>query len=142
MLMEDSAIVGRRKIFPHQSCIQCRIRCKTLPLSALNGYISVLQSVSHREHGICDIEQKITSPQNPRFVVHDSRGFEPGAVDHLNLVKTFLQEREKAELKDQVHAVWQVSSVGYGYLLRSVSGFVSKFRLPEDAYSRKVMKSL
>ena len=94
------------------------------------------------EHGICDIQQKITSPQNMCFVVHDSRGFEPGAVDHLNLVKTFLQECEKAELKDQVHAIWQVSSVGYRYLLKSVSGFVSKFCLPEDAYSRKVMKSL
>ena len=74
MLMEDSAIVGRRKIVPHQSCIQCRIWCKILLASALNCYISVLQSVSHREHGICDIEQEITSPQNPRFVVHDSRG--------------------------------------------------------------------
>lgn len=35
-----------------------------------------------------------------------SQGFEPGAVDNLNLVKTFLQKRENGELKDQVHAVW------------------------------------
>jgi len=49
---------------------------------------------------------EITSPQNPRFVVHDSQGFEPGAVDNLNVVKTFLRERENAELKDQIHAIW------------------------------------
>lgn len=75
--------------------------------SLINHVFSVeYDTVSHREHGICDINKEIMSPQNPRFVVHDSQGFEPGAVDNLNLVKTFLQNRENGELKDQVHAVW------------------------------------
>lgn len=65
--------------------------------------------MSHRDHGICDIHTEITSSQNPRFVVHDSQGFEPGAVDNLNIVKSFLEQRASAPLKDRIHAVWQVS---------------------------------
>ncbi|KIM80053.1 hypothetical protein PILCRDRAFT_48102, partial [Piloderma croceum F 1598] len=32
-----------------------------------------IATVSHKEHGVCDIRQQIISPQNPRFVLHDSQ---------------------------------------------------------------------
>ncbi|KAF8221392.1 hypothetical protein L208DRAFT_693712 [Tricholoma matsutake] len=92
--------------------------------SLINHIFSVeYDTVSHREHGICDISKEIMSPQNPCFVVHDSQGFEPGVVDNLNLVKTFPQQRDNGELNDQVHAIWlciQVPFAGGRVLERKV----------------------
>ncbi|TFK35636.1 hypothetical protein BDQ12DRAFT_737515 [Crucibulum laeve] len=63
--------------------------------------------VAHQEHGICDINTEIISQQNPRFVLHDSQGFEPGEVTNLEKVKNFIQSRGmNTALKDRVHAVW------------------------------------
>jgi hypothetical protein len=70
---------------------------------------SLGQTESHYIRGECDIEKEITSHHNPRFVLHDSKGFEPGESGNLNKVKSFLQARgEGVELKDRVHAVWCV----------------------------------
>jgi len=64
--------------------------------------LDYVQSVSERERGICDINEEITSPQNSRFVVHDSQGFEHGEVSNLETVKKFLGERgQDAVLKDR-----------------------------------------
>jgi hypothetical protein len=69
--------------------------------------LGMKQTISHQEHGVCDINDEITSPQNPLFVVHDSQGFEHGEDTNLKKVETFLQKRgDNAELKDRVHAVW------------------------------------
>jgi len=65
------------------------------------------QTVSHKEHGVCDIKQEIISPQNPRFVLHDSQGFEPSEIANLDKVKNFIQSRGAGvDLKDQIHAIW------------------------------------
>ena len=63
--------------------------------------------MSHEAHGICDINTEIISPENSRFVLHDSMGFEPGETKNLDSVKNFLQSRgDGVDLKDRVHAVW------------------------------------
>jgi len=48
------------------------------------------------------------SPQNPRFVLHDSQGFEPGETHNLEKVKAFIHSRtgESVDLKEKIHAIW------------------------------------
>ncbi|KAF8797604.1 hypothetical protein BYT27DRAFT_7228955 [Phlegmacium glaucopus] len=64
--------------------------------------------ISHGAVGECDINQELFSDvENKRFVLHDSKGFEPGDEDNFATVVKFLNERkEKPDIKDQVHAVW------------------------------------
>ena len=65
--------------------------------------------MSHAETGagVCDITTQIYSPGNPRFVLHDSQGFEPGESANLVKVKDFIQSHSKGvPLKDRVHVVW------------------------------------
>jgi hypothetical protein len=43
----------------------------------------------------------------PDFRFHDSRGFEAGGIDELNMVKAFITKRaQTTRLKDQLHAIW------------------------------------
>ncbi|KDQ15775.1 hypothetical protein BOTBODRAFT_31259 [Botryobasidium botryosum FD-172 SS1] len=54
-----------------------------------------------------NIEYSLRFPTSPGFVFHDSRGFESGAVEELELVREFI--RKKATLgsvKNQLHAIW------------------------------------
>ena len=48
----------------------------------------------------------MTFPRS-NFIFHDSEGFEAGAVEELEKVKKFVDEKsKKAELGDQLHAIW------------------------------------
>ncbi|KAJ7124156.1 hypothetical protein C8R44DRAFT_734678 [Mycena epipterygia] len=76
-----------------------------------------VKSVSTDRHGECNIYTEIHSPQNSRFVLHNSRGFEPSNVKNLQDVKRFISERSGADiaLKERLHAIWlciQVPRVG------------------------------
>jgi len=43
----------------------------------------------------------------PGFHFHDSRGFEAGGIEELEIVKAFITERAQTRnLKDQLHAIW------------------------------------
>jgi len=60
-----------------------------------------------REAGVSDIDEEITSPQNPRLILHDSQGFSHGSADNFNIVKNFIKTRgEMTNLKDRLHAIW------------------------------------
>jgi len=62
--------------------------------------------------GISDIEKELSSPGNGRFVVHDSQGFEPGEVDNLKTVQSFIEKRAREpHIKDQLHAIWHCIQV-------------------------------
>ncbi|KAJ7698490.1 hypothetical protein B0H14DRAFT_3036783 [Mycena olivaceomarginata] len=67
-----------------------------------------VKSVSTDQRGKCNIYTEIHSPQNSRFILHDSMGFEPGNVKNLQNVKNFISERSGANipLKERVHAIW------------------------------------
>jgi len=63
-----------------------------------------LPSVERGEH---DIELQLIFPSNPRFVFHDSCGFESGATEELEAVRNFISQRaSKGSLKEQLHAIW------------------------------------
>ncbi|KAJ7921534.1 hypothetical protein B0H13DRAFT_1984965 [Mycena leptocephala] len=64
--------------------------------------------VSHFIPGEADISHEITSESNPRFVLHDSKGFEPAKMETFNVVRNFILKKceENLELKDRLHAVW------------------------------------
>jgi hypothetical protein len=60
-----------------------------------------------RKAGVSNIEKEITSPQNPRLILHDSQGFSHGSGDNFNIVKNFIATRsQETNLKDRLHAIW------------------------------------
>ncbi|PPQ73875.1 hypothetical protein CVT26_011738 [Gymnopilus dilepis] len=56
--------------------------------------------------GRADITYAYTSDKNPRFVLHDSRGFESGSIDNWVTVKNFLCEQNAKDLSERVHVIW------------------------------------
>ncbi|KAJ8591658.1 hypothetical protein M405DRAFT_788563 [Rhizopogon salebrosus TDB-379] len=62
---------------------------------------------SNLARGEVNIDTEFVSSQNNRFVLHDSKGFEPGEEDNVNIVQQFFKRRgEMPDLKDRLHAVW------------------------------------
>ncbi|KAG2052519.1 hypothetical protein BDR06DRAFT_957500 [Suillus hirtellus] len=63
-------------------------------------------SVAHDKSGEASIDDEFVSSQNDRFVLHDSKGFEPGEQDNLKIVRDFIGRRSAMpDLKDQLHVV-------------------------------------
>ena len=62
--------------------------------------------IAHDRAGRADITFPYTSDENPRFILHDSQGFEPANTANWETVKGFLRTSVTAELKDRVHAIW------------------------------------
>ncbi|KIO03056.1 hypothetical protein M404DRAFT_631748 [Pisolithus tinctorius Marx 270] len=63
--------------------------------------------VADNRPGKAVIEEELISPQNDRFILHDSRGFEPAEGSNYDTVKSFIETRKKMpHIKDQLHAVW------------------------------------
>ncbi|KIJ25857.1 hypothetical protein M422DRAFT_273141 [Sphaerobolus stellatus SS14] len=61
-------------------------------------------SVSHLGSGQAEIEKELTSEQNRRLIFHDSRGFEPGEVDTVQIAQAFNQRKRNAlHIKDRLH---------------------------------------
>ncbi|KAG2345526.1 hypothetical protein BDR05DRAFT_960448, partial [Suillus weaverae] len=64
--------------------------------------------IGKRSYSYCEasIDHELISPQNDRFVLHDSKGFEPGSEDNLKIVRDFTDcRRTMPYWKDQLHAV-------------------------------------
>ncbi|KAJ7243858.1 hypothetical protein B0H12DRAFT_1130266 [Mycena haematopus] len=64
--------------------------------------------VSNYKPGKADIYTEFTSAANPRFVLHDSKGFEPVDASTFDVVRNFIIEKSNKSLKlqDRLHAVW------------------------------------
>ncbi|KIK17669.1 hypothetical protein PISMIDRAFT_685004 [Pisolithus microcarpus 441] len=61
-------------------------------------------SLTRGEH---NIEDELVFRSNPRFVFHDSRGFEAGSEQEFNLMKKFVMDRAKtSKLDERIHAIW------------------------------------
>ncbi|KAG8911616.1 hypothetical protein FRC02_006494, partial [Tulasnella sp. 418] len=57
--------------------------------------------------GMHDIENEIHYRRNPRFVFHDSRGFEAGSTEEIDKVRSFIKQRAaENELKYKLHVIW------------------------------------
>ncbi|KAG2145436.1 uncharacterized protein EDB93DRAFT_1251306 [Suillus bovinus] len=56
--------------------------------------------------GAADIEEGLESLRNKRFVLHDSKGFEPGDEKNLETVRNFIVHRKGMSPEHQLHAIW------------------------------------
>ncbi|KAG5652781.1 hypothetical protein H0H81_003661 [Sphagnurus paluster] len=76
--------------------------------SLINKAFGLTQAkVSKNSRGEADINKELWSPENSRFVLHDSLGFEGGETENLNIVRNFISERQAmSETKDKLHAIW------------------------------------
>jgi len=92
-------------------------------------------TVSHDKPGEVSIERGLVSPQNNKFVLHDSKGFEPGEEDNLKIVQDFINRRRaETDLKDQLHAVWlcfEIPCTGGRLLETGVEQFLTSKRKGE-----------
>ncbi|KDQ18437.1 hypothetical protein BOTBODRAFT_511857 [Botryobasidium botryosum FD-172 SS1] len=69
------------------------------------GSSAILSPSSMR--GLHDINYSLIFPSNHGYVFHDSRGFESGATDELELVRNFIQTRAASnDIDEQLHAIW------------------------------------
>ncbi|KAG1721989.1 uncharacterized protein EDB91DRAFT_1088288 [Suillus paluster] len=78
--------------------------------------------VSGHSRGVADINREFVAPQNRRFVLHDSEGFEAGDTGSFAAAKEFIGcRRNMPALKDKIHAVWLCLSIPHsdGRLLES-----------------------
>ncbi|KAG2053118.1 hypothetical protein BDR06DRAFT_1009001 [Suillus hirtellus] len=66
----------------------------------------VNEHIAEYDSGEADINQEFTAPENERFVVHDSRGFEAGDSENFAIAKDFIKRRRNMPLQDKIHAVW------------------------------------
>jgi len=64
--------------------------------------------IAHRRAGNANIDYEYTSPDNPRFILHDSQGFEAGSTNHWETVEKFLRHKNSPNtpLNERVHAIW------------------------------------
>ncbi|KAH9062165.1 hypothetical protein EDB87DRAFT_1682171 [Lactarius vividus] len=58
--------------------------------------------------GKADIQQEFVSAENPFFVLHDSKGFEPGDLVNFETVCEFIQQRSRRDLplSERIHGLW------------------------------------
>ncbi|KAG1869346.1 hypothetical protein DFJ58DRAFT_723192 [Suillus subalutaceus] len=76
--------------------------------SLINHAFGVEKTItSHDRPGQASIDHEFISPQNDRFVLHDSKGFEPGEQNNLKIVREFIDHRRNMSAPEhQLHAVW------------------------------------
>ncbi|KAG2041349.1 hypothetical protein BDR03DRAFT_946299 [Suillus americanus] len=89
--------------------------------------------VSEHSRGKADIDKEFIAPENERFVLHDSQGFEAGDRSIFAIAKDFIDRRRKMpRLQDKIHAVWLCLSIPHadGRLLES--GVVEFLKLRKE----------
>ena len=63
--------------------------------------------MADNEVGYADINHEIFSQDNPHFVLHDSKGFEIGDDENVEIVKSFVLGRNGREsVGENLHAIW------------------------------------
>ena len=64
--------------------------------------------VSDGKPGEANIEDGFTSPENDFFVLHDSKGFEPGNLQTFETVCRFIEGRSNESVlpEKRLHAIW------------------------------------
>ncbi|GJJ08029.1 hypothetical protein Clacol_002236 [Clathrus columnatus] len=63
--------------------------------------------IAHDRAGRANIEHGFTSSTNPRFILHDSQGYEPGNLNQWGVAEAFIKARAKHEHpQERVHAIW------------------------------------
>jgi len=93
-----------------------------------------LTKVSHDRPGEADINTEIHHSSNDRFILHDSKGFEPGEGANLNIVKRFIEERTQSEMSPdaRLHVIWICISVVVANNRASETGVEEIFQLAQE----------
>jgi hypothetical protein len=78
-----------------------------LALADIHPSLTMQIDVAHDRAGDADIEREYFSPKNPRFILHDSKGFEAGSKINWDTVERFLRRSQAySELSRRIHAIW------------------------------------
>ncbi|KAI6151552.1 hypothetical protein BKA82DRAFT_162692, partial [Pisolithus tinctorius] len=72
------------------------------------GFVgTIMQHVDCVQRGYHDIEDELVFRNNPRFVFHDSCGFEAGSKQQFDVMKKFVMDRARTpKLNQRIHAIW------------------------------------
>ena len=82
------------------------------------------------QRGIHDINRPFAFKSNPRFIFHDSPGFETGDEKQLQEVLSFMEEKAKStDVDNQLHAIWSVLLSQRTYWLLMINSAVKGFVL-------------
>jgi len=66
-----------------------------------------MNGTNYVQRGLHNIEDELIFQSNQGFIFHDSRGFETGSVNELNLMKDFVADRAATmELGKRIHVIW------------------------------------
>jgi hypothetical protein len=61
------------------------------------------------QRGIHNIDDELVFTNDKGYIFHDSRGFEAGGKEELNIVQDFVRRRSGEKLlEDRLHAIWFV----------------------------------
>lgn len=67
---------------------------------------SSLFTLREKQRGEHNIDNELIFKSNPKFIFHDSRGFESGSVNETETVKAFIERRAASEtLSEQIHVI-------------------------------------
>jgi hypothetical protein len=63
------------------------------------------------QRGYHDINDELIFTNHDGYIFHDSRGFEAGSEDELEIVQEFVKSKSRQNrLRDRLHAIWFVFS--------------------------------
>ncbi|KAL4064417.1 hypothetical protein J3A83DRAFT_602665 [Scleroderma citrinum] len=101
-------VIGRAN--SGKTTILQRIRDSTECLEIFNAKGDKLNPVTVQEslESKClDIEGELVFQSNPGLIFHDSRGFEAGLEQEVNVVRNFIADRAvTTNLENRIHAIW------------------------------------
>ena len=61
------------------------------------------------QRGEHDIDDELTFTNHDGYIFHDSRGFESGSEDELEIVQRFITSKSRQkQLRNRLHAIWFV----------------------------------
>ncbi|KAI0422110.1 hypothetical protein F5X98DRAFT_326877 [Xylaria grammica] len=68
---------------------------------------SIVTEESSADHGIHDVDEGFEMDTLPGLIVHDSRGFQSGATEEIELLEKFVKKRATAaKPEDRLDAIW------------------------------------
>ncbi|KAJ3569337.1 hypothetical protein NPX13_g6121 [Xylaria arbuscula] len=68
---------------------------------------SIVTTESSNDHGIHDVDEGFEMDTLPGLIVHDSRGFQSGATEEIELLEKFVKKRAAAaKPEDRLDAIW------------------------------------
>ncbi|KAI0398217.1 hypothetical protein F5Y17DRAFT_473413 [Xylariaceae sp. FL0594] len=68
---------------------------------------TVVTQVSSNEHGVHDVDEGFELDTLPGLIIHDSKGFQSGATEEIELLRKFVKKRASAaKPEDRLDAIW------------------------------------